>query len=232
MGLSNTTTNSTSDIALDPMPGASSANETTPIIENKQSTNSSMPIKSTSVLKYEYGVTDPTASNIQSNVSVTDATIEKSVLLAENGNSTSAPIVVATAIGSNQIDAHRRKRSVSSISPSSIASSSSDIYSTHIVLHSTNAKSQSNISDITSNLKSNDLQNAPDYGRTNTANKLSKGAKKNRNEAIIGHISVLIHNMSVITNGDKDYSDNLEKEWVNPGPGYALLFFRLCPNIL
>lgn len=203
------------------MSGTSITNETTPIIETKQSTNSSMPINPTSVLKYEYGVPESTATNIQSNESITDATVsmENSMLLTENGNETSTLNLVNT-ISSNQIEAHRRKRSMSSISSSPIVSTTSNIHSTHIVLHSTNAKSQSNFSDITNNSKSNGLQKVFDgYARANTINKPSKGTKKNRNDAIIGHISVLIHNISVISNGDKDYTDNSEKEWSNPTQG-------------
>lgn len=213
LGLSN----SSIDATIEPLSGTSIANETTPIIENKQSTNSSMPINPTSVLKYEYGVPESTASNIQSNVSITDATVsmENNMLLTENENITSTLNLVST-ISSNQIEAHRRKRSMSSISPSQIVSTTSNIHSTHIVLHSTNAKSQSNISDITNNSKSNGLQKAFDGNvKANTINKPLKGTKKNRNDAIIGHISVLIHNISVISNGEKDYSDNSEKEWSN-----------------
>ncbi|XP_055323152.1 uncharacterized protein LOC129578490 isoform X2 [Sitodiplosis mosellana] len=216
LGLSNATV---IDSTVEPLPGASLANETTPIIENKQSTNSSMPINPTSVLKYEYGVAEPSAFHIQSNVSITDATMsmETNLLLTESGNATSTLNVVATT-SSNHIDKHhRRKRSVSSITPSPVHVSTT---STHIVLHPANAKLQSmNISDISNNSKSNGLKQASANGRTNMTTKPSKGAKKNRNDAIIGHISVLIHNISVISNGDKDYSDNSDKEWGNPVQG-------------
>lgn len=207
------------------MPNASHANETTPILENKQSTNSSMPINPTSILKYEYSVTESTASHIPSNASIIDATVEmeNSLLSDENGNATSTlNVVLSTISQSNQLndEHHRRKRSVSSISPSPVHLSTTTS-TAHIVPHAANAKLQSmNISDISNNSKSNGLQQALANGKTNTATKPAKGAKKNRNDAIIGHISVLIHNISVISNGgDKDYSDNSDKEWANPQQG-------------
>lgn len=221
LGLSNA---SVIDTTAEPLPNTSHANETTPIIENKQSTNSSMPINPTSILKYEYSVTESTASHIPSNVSIIDATVsmENSLLFDENGNDTSTlNVVVSTINQSNQIndENQRRKRSVSSISPSPVHISTAS--TTHSLLHSANAKLQSmNTSDISNNSKSNGLQQTLANGKTNMATKAAKGAKKNRNDAIIGHISVLIHNISVISNGgDKDYSDNSDKEWGNPVQG-------------
>lgn len=201
------------------MPNSSLANDTTPIIENKQSTNLSMPIQPTSVLKYEYGIFDSTASNINSNVS--NATIsmqQTSTQLTEAINATSI-----SSISLNSIDAHRRKRSMSSILPASVAPTSPTTTTinndlTQITLQSTNAKSQSNISDFISS-KSNDLQTEHENSKISTSKSSKGGKKKERNDAIIGHISVLIHNISVISNAEKDYSDNLEKELIDPMPG-------------
>ncbi|XP_031631633.1 uncharacterized protein LOC116345954 isoform X2 [Contarinia nasturtii] len=201
--------------------------DTTPIIDNKQSTNSSLPINSTSVLKYEYAIPKPTVSNFQSIVSMIQATLENQTLSDENVNSTTNTTIDTTlTMQANHSEGHRHKRSMSSILPSPIAPIPSNIQqhnSTEILLQSTNAKTQSNFSNTTnSNFKSSHLQNAPidNVGKTNTKNSTPRGTKKNRNDAIIGHISVLIHNISVISNADRDYLDNLEKEWTNPAQGY------------
>lgn len=218
-----------------PTDDVSQANETTPIIETKQSTNLSMPINPTSVLKYEYGVIDSsTASHIQSNVSTL---LESSPLSSEIELQTQTQTITelvseqsahnsASMNSFNQSDTHRAKRSVSSITTSPVASTTVHIHSSPIQ-QSSNVKSQSNISN-TNNSKSNNLQMAIGNGNGNgndktSINKLSKGAKKKeRNDAIIGHISVLIHNISVISNADKDYPDNSEKEWINPMQGCVL----------
>lgn len=205
------------------------ANETSPIIENKQSTNLSMPINPTSVLKYEYAVSESNASNIQPNQSIADTTIATTMGTtlqmpvsekSETLNSNSIANVVST-ININISDSIRLKRSMSSIVTSPIISNTIRIATTHatsvqptqIILQSINAKSQSNISDISNSL-SIGIQKTQ---RIATANmdKLSKANDKKRNDAIIGRISILIHNISVISSADKDYPDNSDKEWMH-----------------
>lgn len=203
------------------------ANDTTPIIENKQSTNSSMPINSTSVLKY--AIPEPNVSNFQSNITMIQATVsmQNQTISDENVNSTtniSHIIDTTSRLQTNQSDDHRHKRSMSSNSLSPITLIPSDMQqhnSSEILRQTTDTKSQSNSGNITnSNFKSNDIQKATvdNGGKTNTRNSMAKGTKKNRNDAIIGHISVLIHNISVISNVDRDY-DGLEKEWTSSALG-------------
>lgn len=208
LGLSNAIVENTND---------QKSGNSTRIIENKQSTNSSMPINQTSVLKY--AVPESILSNIQVDASMTKLPVQNNTVFAiENVNANATnPSDVASRNTNNKTEAHRRKRSMSSNSSSYIASQTSKINSRQIILQSINAKAQSNISNIT-NSTSNDLQKSHDNGKANM-NKAMKGAKKNRNDAIMGHITVLIHNISVITNTDKDYSDNLENEGTNPVHG-------------
>lgn len=215
LGLTNATIESTDQqLAVDSL-----ANETTPIIENKQSTNLSMPINPTSVLKYEYEYANVNAtahtSSMQSNnvSSMSDVTMssQTNLLLADTSITSSSVLNVGTMFNTNQTDFHRRKRSVSSISPSSINDSSATI----ATIQSTIAKSSVHISDSISNSKARLPQKASNNRQTKM-DKSSTVSKKNPNNAIIGRISVLIHNISVISNADKDYAEqHSDKEWTN-----------------
>lgn len=178
-----------------------------------------MPISPTSVLKYEYEYANVNAtahtSSIQSNnvSSMSDVTMssQTNLLLADTTMTISSVLNVATNVNSNQTDFHRRKRSMSSISPSSINNSSATI----ATIQSTIAKSSVHISDSISNSK----VRLPQKALNNRQTKMDKSStvpKKNPNNAIIGRISVLIHNISVISNADKDYAEqHSDKEWTD-----------------
>lgn len=221
-------TNATIESSNEHSPIDSLANDTTPIIENKQSTNLSMPINPTSVLKYEYAVANATVFTVQSNLSsMADATMPlQSDLLFVETSTTNSVLNVISTINSNQSDPHRSKRSVSSILPSSIITSATTatIQSQTV---STIAKLPVNISDI-NNTKSVAPQKVFNI-RQKTIDKSSNIAKKNRNDAIIGRISVLIHNISVMSNAEKDYADH--QEWTSEILRYIIIFSTLLLSL-
>lgn len=210
LGLSNATIENTNE----QMPGGSLANETTPIIENTQSTNLSMTINPTSVLKYENALSKLAASSVQSNGSIDDVALSLQNGKNNEALNTISALNVVSPFSVNQSDAHRHKRSVSSISPSPIISSMPMTTVNATQIAPTYTKSQSNRSDI-ANSKSIGLQKVLTIENANRTNKSPKIGDKNRNDALIGRINVLIHNISVISNADKDYFDNLETEWTN-----------------
>lgn len=211
LGLSNATIENTND----QMPvGGLPANETTPIIETKQSTNLSMPINATSVLKYENALSELAASSAQSNTSINNVALSLQSGKNSEALNTTSPLNVVPPLSVNQSDLHHQKRSVSSISRSPIVSSATVVASTtHIA--ATNAKSQSNHSSDIGNSKPIALQKVSHIETANRTDKSPKLADEHRNDALIRRINVLIHNISVISNADKDYFDNLEMEWTN-----------------
>lgn len=184
-----------------------------------------MPINATSVLKYEYAKSESIASSIQPNASSIqpNASITETALLMQSMESSE---LLKSKINIDKSDSHRSKRSMSSILTSSIISSmvstatntvatstaTAIIQPTQIILQTTTAKLHSNISDI-SKSKSIALPNMHTNARANM-DESSKGAGKTRNDAIIGRISILIHNISVISSVDEDYLDNSEREWM------------------
>lgn len=218
-------TNATIESSNEHLPIDSLANDTTPIIENKQSTNLSMPINPTSVLKYEYAVANATVFTVQSNLSsMADATMPlQSDLLFVETSTTNSVLNVISTINSNQSDPHRSKRSVSSILPSSIITSATTATIQSEKTVSTIAKLPVNISDV-NNTKSVVPQKVFNI-RQKTIDKSSNIAKKNRNDAIIGRISVLIHNISVMSNAEKDYADH--QEWTSEILRYIIIFSLL-----
>lgn len=185
-----------------------------------------MPINPTSVLKYEYALSETIASSVQPNKSLADTTLLLQSSEISNALSSNSVLNVESTISVNESDSHRPKRSVSSISSSPIISTTMAIAAaattttttiiqpTQIVLQSTNAKSQSNISEI-SNSKSFGLQKSHHNAKANIDKSSNKANEKKRNDAIIGRINVLIHNISVISSADKDYLDNSDKEWTH-----------------
>lgn len=184
-----------------------------------------MPINPTSVLKYEYPLSETIASSVQPNKSLADTTLLLQSSEISNALSSNSVLNVESTISVNESDSHRPKRSVSSISSSPIISTTmataaaattttTIIQPTQIVLQSTHAKSQSNISEI-SNSKSFGLQKSHHNARANIDKSSNKANEKKRNDAIIGRINVLIHNISVISSADKDYLDNSDKEWTH-----------------
>lgn len=215
-------TNATNESSNEHSPIDSLANDTTPIIENKQSTNLSMPINPTSVLKYEYAVTNATVFTVQSNLSSTaDATMPlQSDLLFVETSTTNSVFNVKSTINSNQSDPHRSKRSVSSILPSSIITSATTATIQSAQTVSTIAKLPVNTSDI------NNTKLVAPQKVFNIRQKTIDKSSKNRNDAIIGRISVLIHNISVMSNSEKDYADH--QEWTSEILRYIIIFTTFC----
>lgn len=189
------------------------ANDTMPIVEIQSTTNTSMPILPTSVLKYENTFNEPIVG--QSNATLN--TIPQSHVIGSMAPDTfNSSIIIKSSIAQSilnqsETNIQRNKRFLaSSFTPalpllmplqsitSSIDSSSSD--KMHTVLQSIIANATSN------NRHSNKLKSEQMTSKT-ISSKSSKDDRKHHNDAIIGRISILIHNISVISNMDKDFMD-------------------------
>lgn len=188
------------------------ANDTMPIVDIKSNTNTSMPILPTSVLKYENTFNEPIVG--QSNATLN--TIPQSHITGSmapdtfNSSIITKPSMTQSIFNQSETNIHRNKRFLaSSFTPAlpllmplqstttSIDASSSD--KMHTVLQSIIANATSN------NRNSNKLKSEQMTSKT-ISSKSSKDDRK-YNDAIIGRISILIHNISVISNMDKDFMD-------------------------
>lgn len=212
--------------------GSNIANDTTSIIENKQSTNLSMPISPTSVLKYENDRSNlstpppppPSSSmftSVQPNLSINNTTIS-SLLPNESGSKTIQNSMVST-MNSNQIDSHQNKKFASSISLSpNIATTNANITATNTVTASTASIFQpsqiilqSTIS-ATNTSKTNEPHKIMHHNIKSTLTAMKNAENMHRSDTtFIGHINVLIHNISVINWSDKDDFEKSEREWMS-----------------
>lgn len=192
-----------------------------------------MPISPTSVLKYEYDQSNASASSSpspsslstsvhQPNLSIdSTTTAATSPLLANESGSTALNSIksIATKMNINQMDSHQNKKSASSISPSP-PNATATVTATSIATATTaNAFQPSQII----------LQSTT--GATNTSNHISEPHQMHRNakstltalknaenmhrSEFIGHINILIHNISVINLTDKRDPEKSEREWMS-----------------
>lgn len=194
LGLTNITSDNSNDQLLT---RNSFQNETTPVIEyGNEHSKLSTTILPTSVLKYENAFYKTTTSF----TSVTTTVSENlSSTIVENINSSFTQSIRSNSsdensISTNQSEIYRPKRSTSSKAASTIITPTQTMANVH--------------SDLTLFA----LQSAmPKTEKTfNTSNKTAKSKKKmEQNNAIIGHVKVLIHNISVI---NESYEDQLDEE--------------------
>lgn len=230
MGITNVTTD-----------GSNIANDTMSIIENKQSTNLSMPISPTSVLKYENGQSNSSVSSstsssllistasVQPNLPIDSTTIaatssSSSLLPTESGSTTFNSIkTIQTKMNANQIDAHQNnKKSPSSNTATRNANITATTTTNLITATTINPFQPSQIilhSTINVTNRSSKHTIEPHQMHRNTKSTLTNAMKNadtmlHRNE-FIGHINILIHNISVINLTDKNDDEKLEREWMS-----------------
>lgn len=214
-------TNATTD-------GSNIANDTTSIIENKQSTNLSMPISPTSVLKYEYDQSNVSASSSPSSSSsnlAIDSTATHTAaspsLPNESGSTALNSIKsIPTKMNVNQMDSHQNKKSASSISPSPPNVTATVTATSNIATAITaNAfqPSQIVLQSIIGATNTSNHMNEPHQMHRNTKSTLTamKNAENMHRSEFIGHINILIHNISVINLTDKHDSEKSEREWMS-----------------
>lgn len=185
------------------------ANDTMPIIDIKPNTNTSMPILPTSVLKYENTLNDPIVgqSNItinrisQSHItgSIAPDTFNSSSILTKSSRTQSI-------FNQSETNIHRNKRAFTPALPLTMpiqSNTSSTNASSSDKMHTV---SQSIIANATSNNRNlNKLKS--EQMTSKTINSKSSKDDRKYNHAIIERISILIHNISVISNMDKDFMD-------------------------
>lgn len=213
--------------------GSNNANDTTSIIENKQSTNLSMPISPTSVLKYEYGQSNSTVSSassslistsVQPNLSIDSTTAATSLLPSESSTTTMNSIKsIQTKMNVNQIDSHQSKKSASSISqlPKN-ANITATLTTTNIITATTINTFQPSQNNLQSTISAMNMSKSLQMHR-NTKSTLTamKNAENMHRSEFIGHINILIHNISVINLTDKNDYEKSEREWMESTVGQS-----------
>lgn len=196
-----------------------------------------MPISPTSVLKYEYDQSNanasaspsPSSSLIsagvhQPNLPIDSTTtlIAASPLLRNESGSTALNSIksIPTKMNVNQMDSHQNKKSASSTS-SSPPNVAAIVTATSIITTATTANvfqpSQIILQSTIGATNTSNHINIPHQMHRNAKSTLTamKNAENIRRSEFIGHINILIHNISVINLTDKHDSEKSEREWMS-----------------
>lgn len=188
------------------------ANDTMPIVDLISNINTSMPILPTSILKYENTFNEPILGQLNATLNTMPQSHIIGSMAPDTFNSSiiTKPTIAKSIFNQSETNIHRNKRFLASpftpalpismplqSNTSLIDASSSD--KMHTVLKSIIANATSN------NRNSNILKSKQMISKT-ISSKSSKDDRKH-NDAIVGRISIVIHNISVIRNMDKDFID-------------------------